>query len=93
MGIRTTDLHCKEVVCVNDGCRLGFVSDVEVEIPGGQVCALVVPGKGRFFGLWGRTEDYVIPWRSICRIGDDIVLVDCKLSDCRVPRQHPGWFA
>ena len=93
MGIRTTDLHCKEVVCVSDGSRLGFVSDVEVEIPEGRVCAIVVPGKCRFFGLWGRNDDYVIPWKCGCRIGDDIILVDCKVSDCRVPRPKPNWFS
>ena len=93
MAIRTTDLHCKEVVCINDGTRLGYVEDVEVEIPEGKVCAIVVPGRCRFFGLWGRQEDYVIPWCKICRIGDDIILVDCKIADCRVPRPKQGWFS
>lgn len=93
MGIRITDLHCKEVVCVTDGSRLGFVSDVEVELPEGRVCAIVVPGRCRFWGLFGRQEDFVIPWRYICRIGDDIILVDCKIADCRVPRPKPGWFS
>ena len=93
MGIRVTDLHCKEVVCVCDGSRLGFVSDVEVEIPEGRVCAIVVPGKCRFFGLFGRQEDFVIPWSAICRVGDDIILVDCRVSDCRVPRPKQAWFS
>ena len=30
MGIRITDLNCKEVICISDGRRLGFVSDVEI---------------------------------------------------------------
>ena len=92
MGIRVTDMRCKEVVCVSDGSRLGFVSDVEVEIPDGKVCALVVPGRCRFFGLLGRVEDFVIPWRSICRVGGDIILVDCKPSECRVPRKNSFWL-
>ena len=33
MGMRVTDLSCKEVVCICDGARLGYVSDVEVELP------------------------------------------------------------
>ena len=32
MGNRFSSLKCKEVVNVCDGCRLGFVSDVEVDI-------------------------------------------------------------
>ena len=92
MGMRVTDLSCKEVVCICDGARLGYVSDVEVEVPEGQVKAIVVPGKCRWFGLIGRTEDFVIPWNAIRRVGDDIILVDCKPSECRCPRPKPSWF-
>ena len=92
MGMRVTDLSCKEVVCICDGSRLGFVSDVEVEIPDGQVRAIIVPGKCRFFGLLGHIEDFVIPWNAIRRVGDDIILVDCKISECRCPRPKPKLF-
>ena len=92
MGMRVTELSCKEVVCIRDGARLGYVADVEVEVPDGQVCAIVVPGKCRFFGLLGRTEDFVIPWNAIRRVGDDIILVDCSPNDCRFPRPKPKWF-
>ena len=92
MGMRVTDLSCKEVVCISDGARLGYVSDVEVEVPRGQVQSIVVPGKCRWFGLVGRTEDYVIPWEAIRRVGDDIILVDCKISECRCPKPKPSWF-
>ena len=44
MGIRVTDLHCKEVICVADGRRLGFVSDVEIELPEGRVLAILCRG-------------------------------------------------
>ena len=90
MGMRITELHCKEVICVSDGRRLGFISDVEVEIPCGNVLAIVVPGPCRFFGILGRNDDYVIPWRCIKRIGPDIVLVDIKPEECRFPRPKLG---
>ncbi len=86
MGMRITELHCKEVICVSDGSRLGFVCDVEVEVPDGCVTAIVVPGPCRLFGAFGRNDDYVIPWRCIRRIGPDIILVDIKPGECRVPR-------
>ena len=92
MGMRVTELSCKEVVCIRDGARLGYVADVEVEVPEGQVCAIVVPGKCRFFGLLGRTEDFVIPWNAIRRVGDDIILVDCSPGACRCPRPKPKFF-
>ena len=33
MSTKFTDLHCKEVICVSDGRRLGYISDACVEIP------------------------------------------------------------
>ena len=90
MAIRFTSLQCKEVICVSDGRRLGFISDVQVDVPEGRVCAIVVPCPCRFFGIVGRTEDFIIPWNCIKRIGPDIVLVDTKPDDCRAPRRRPG---
>ena len=83
-----TELHCKEVICVSDGRRLGFVSDARVELPEGHIQAIIVPGPCRFFGLWGRRDDFVIPWHCICRVGPDIILVDIKPEDCCVPRSR-----
>ncbi len=88
--MRFTQLQCKEVICVKDGRRLGFVEDVTVEVPEGNVCAIVVPGPCRYFGVLGRSGDYIIPWSCICRIGPDIILVDIKPDDCRVRRTKPG---
>lgn len=85
--MKFTELNCKEVICVCDGRRLGFISDVRIELPEGRVTAIIVPGKGRLFGLIGCRDDFVIPWSCIKRIGPDIVLVDARPDDCRVPRQ------
>ena len=90
MGMRVTELHCKEVICISDGRRLGFICDVEVEIPSGNIIAIVVPGPCRLWGVVGRQDDYVIPWRCIKRIGPDIVLVDIKPDECRFPRHKFG---
>ncbi len=86
MGIRITDLNCKEVICISDGRRLGFVSDVEIEIPSGNVLAIIVPGPCRILGVIGRKDDFVIPWNCIKRIGPDIILVDARPDDCCRPR-------
>ena len=75
-------------VCVKDGRRLGFVEDVLVEVPEGTVRAIVVPGPCRYFGVVGRGDDFVIPWKCICRIGPDIILVDAKPEECRVKRNR-----
>lgn len=92
MGTRISDLNCKEVICIADGRRLGFVSDVEIEIPCGQVLAIIVPGPCRLWGFFGRRDDYIIPWHCIKRIGPDIILVDIKPEACCRPREKPFWF-
>ena len=54
--------------------------------------ALIVPGPCRFLGLFGREDDYVIPWLCIKRIGDDLILVDGPLSEWRTPRKKRSLF-
>ena len=90
MSMKFTQLQCKEVICVSNGQRLGFVSDVQIEIPDGNVRAIVVPCPNHFPGGLGRRDDFIIPWSCIKRIGPDIVLVDTKPDDCRVPRGGKG---
>ena len=86
MQNRMADLRCKEVINICDGCRLGYVGDVEITVPEGKVVALIVPGPYRFFGLFGRGEEYYIPWDCIKQIGDDIILVN-KPVERRPPYQ------
>ena len=76
MLVRFCQLHRKEVINLCDGCRLGCVGDLEMTLPEGTVKALIVFGPCRFFGLFGRGEEYYIPWNCIKQIGDDIILID-----------------
>ncbi len=92
MITKFSDLYCKEVICVADGRRLGFVSDARVELPEGRLTAVIVPGPSRYFGLIGSRDDYVIPWHCICRIGPDVILVDIKPEEFRCPRAKGGFL-
>ena len=69
-----SDLRDKEVINVLSGKRLGYVCDVEIDCSCGRVCALLVPGPSKCFGLV-RGGLLRIPWDKIERIGDDIILV------------------
>ena len=92
MSTKFTELHCKEVICVCDGRRLGYIADACVEVCSGNIVSIVVPGPCRFFGLFGRRDDYIIPWNKILRMGPDIVLVDVCPEECRVLRGKTGLF-
>lgn len=76
MKSRIAELRCKEIINVTDGSRFGYVGDVEVDLDTGRICALVVPGRLRLFGLLGREEDRIFPWESVRRFGEDIILVE-----------------
>ena len=86
MCSRFTELQCKEVICLCDGRRLGFIRDVSINACDGKISAIIVPGPCRFFGVLGPGDDFVIPWECIRKIGPDIVLVDVKPTECRAPR-------
>lgn len=66
---------------MRDGTNLGFVTDIEFETCEGRIVALVV-GDCPSLGL-SKTEEVVIPWCKIVRIGDDVILVDIAIDECR----------
>ena len=74
--MRIAQLKYKEVISIADGSRFGYIGDLELDLESGQVRALVVPGRRRLFGLLGRVEDLYIPWGSVRRFGEDIILVE-----------------
>ncbi|MBQ6717345.1 MAG: YlmC/YmxH family sporulation protein [Clostridia bacterium] len=78
MLCRIDDLRNKQVVCVKDGCVLGFISDVEMDTENGTLTSIIIFGRLRFFGLLGREEDIVIPWDDIKVIGGETVLVNTE---------------
>ena len=76
METRIAQLRYKEIISVTDGSRFGYVGDLEVDLDSGQVRSLIVPGRLRLFGLLGREADRFIPWDSVRRFGEDIILVE-----------------
>lgn len=84
--IRASDLSMREVINTTDGRRLGNIVDVELDLNTGKVLAIVVPGQARVFGIFGRSDDYIIPWENIKKIGEDVILVE--LSDRYLSRTN-----
>ena len=76
MTCRIAELRNKQVVCVKNGCVLGYISDVEINTADGRLEAIVMFGRLRFFGLLGREDDIIIPWHEIEVIGRETVLVN-----------------
>ena len=72
------DLRKKEVVNVHDGRVLGCICDLLICLPEGTIEAIVVPGCEHSLNPFKRPQELVIPWYQICKIGDDVILVELK---------------
>ncbi len=75
---RISDLKLKEVINLNDGKRLGFIEDVELDLETGQIKAIIVPGKSGFWMF--KSDNIVIPWEQVHRLGADVILVNLPVS-------------
>lgn len=76
MKMTFDELCAKEVVNVCDGRKLGHVEDLCIEICDGRILSIIVPGRGRFFGLVRGEQECVIPYCKIVKFGTDVILVD-----------------
>ena len=80
MNCRIVDMRHKEVINAKDGMRLGFVDDVEVDTCTAKLVAIIIYGRLKLLGLFGRCDDIVICWDEIELIGEDTIIVNhcCK---------------
>lgn len=76
MDTTINELRWREVICVTDGTRYGYVGDVAFDVETGQIQSLIVPGRAKFFGLFGPREERSFSWSSIRHLGQDIILVE-----------------
>lgn len=82
MNCRFAELRNKQVVCVKNGKILGYISDIEIDTKSGTLLSLIILGKARLFGFFGKSEDLVIPWCDIEVIGPETVLVSSDSPFC-----------
>lgn len=80
MGCCIADLRNKEVICKTNGCRIGNVDDVIIDVCSGKLESLVIYGRGKIMGVIGKCEDIIIPWCDIDVIGEDTILVNCNIT-------------
>lgn len=65
----------KEIINVTNGVKVGYVDDIIFDTQKAEVISIVVYGRHRFFGLFGRDEDMTINWEDIEIIGEDTILI------------------
>ncbi|MBO8170963.1 MAG: YlmC/YmxH family sporulation protein [Bacillaceae bacterium] len=77
--MRFSEFSGKEIVNLDNGERVGVVSqsDLEVHPESGEIESIILPGTG-FLGLGRKRDDVVIPWKAIRKIGPEMIIVELK---------------
>ena len=70
------DLRRKEVINIKNGLRIGFVSDVDIDLCSAKIVSIIIYGKLKLFGLLGRYDDIIIKWEDVSVVGEDTILVN-----------------
>ena len=81
---RMYELRQKEIINIKDGGRFGYVSDIEIDDESGCIKTLIIPGPGKILGMFGREQEYHVPWDSVKQIGDDLILIECETEKALV---------
>ena len=86
MECRFSDLRRKEVISEVDGVKIGYIDDLILDKNSAKVVAIVIFDRNFLFGIFGRREDYIIPWEKIRLIGEDAIIMSCVTPK---PRKKP----
>lgn len=70
-----SELQLKEVIIIDDGRRLGHISDLEIDPDNGKILAFIILGKEKKANLFGKMDELIVHWNQIVRIGSDVILV------------------
>ncbi len=75
-----SELHQKEIINLNNGERLGIIADADILVneKTGQILAFLIPERKLQFKLFSESEDIEIPWNSIRKIGNDMIIVELE---------------
>lgn len=79
MRCRVAEMRNKEVIHVKNGMRLGCVNDILLDTKDAKILGIIIFGRLKCFGIFGREEDLFIKWDDIKVIGDDTILVSCHI--------------
>ncbi|NLM97883.1 MAG: YlmC/YmxH family sporulation protein [Halanaerobiaceae bacterium] len=75
--LKNSELKTKDVIDINSGKKLGYISDIDIEVERGQIKAFMIPVyQNRLFSFFLKKNDQIISWEEIKLIGEDVILVD-----------------
>ena len=72
--MRISDIMEEEIINVKNGKKLGFITDIDLDVENGKVSSFSITGSSGNFFSRGAEIDTVF-WRDILRIGCDTIIV------------------
>ena len=72
--MRISDIMEKEIINVKNGKKLGFITDIDLDVENGKVSSFSITGSSGNFFYRGAEIDTVY-WKDILRIGCDTIIV------------------
>ena len=75
MSTNISKITNKEVINICDGRKIGYITDLLIDICSGKICEIIV--LSNICGLKAQKKTEIrVPWDKICKIGEDTILVD-----------------
>ncbi|RDY24738.1 YlmC/YmxH family sporulation protein [Romboutsia maritimum] len=73
-----SEISGKEIVNLVTGERLGVIGecDLIIDETTGSILALMIPRERGFFGLKKDKSMLEVPWRSVKKIGNDMIIIE-----------------
>ena len=71
-----TELRNKQVINVLSGKVLGNICDMVIDIRRNCIKGFLLPQSKGFWSLFSSKEELFIPFENICKIGEDVILVE-----------------
>ena len=72
--MRISDIMEEEIINVKNGKKLGFITDIDLDVENGKVSSFSITGSSGNFFYRGAEIDTVY-WNDILRIGCDTIIV------------------
>ena len=74
-----SELRRKTVISIENAEKIGYVSDIDVDISTGKIKSIIRP-KNDFVSIFTRRKEIIIPWEDIISVGSEYILVNYKLE-------------
>lgn len=70
------ELQAKDVINVVDGTKMGRINNMEIDITTGKIVSIIVQTNTRLMNFFTGSNNIVIPWNQIVKIGGEVVIVN-----------------